>query len=438
MPGVIDDLTRLVAIPSCAFPGFPAEPVLEMARETVALLQRSGLPNARLLEVADGYPVVYADRPAPPGAPTVLLYAHYDVQPAPPEQGWTIDPWTPQVRDGRLYGRGAADDKSGIAMHAATLQALGSDLSVGLKVVIEGEEETESHLEAFALANSGLFSADVYVIADGGNEQVGEPVIEVTTRGGVVLDVEVSTLERPVHSGLFGGGAPDALLALMRMLATLHDEAGDVAVPGLAGADWDGGDTDEELFRRASGMLPGQPLVGTGRLSSRLWSRAAISVIGLDAAPTHGAVNALAPRAKATVSMRIPPGADADRQRQLLTDHLLAAAPWGVSVDVQPTAVWPGWSTSPDGPAMTTARSAMADVYGKETEVIGSGGSIPLLTTLAEINPAAEFVLWGAEDGAEANIHSADESVDLAELERAALAQTVFLHRLGTGAFPRQ
>ena len=432
MPGVVDDLTRLVAIPSCAFPGFSAEPVLEMARETVALLHRSGLPSARLLEVPDGYPVVYADRPAPPGAPTVLLYAHYDVQPAPPEQGWTIDPWTPMVRDGRLYGRGAADDKSGIAMHAATLQAMGADLSVGLKVVIEGEEETDSHLEAFALANPHLFTADVYVIADGGNEQVGEPVIEVTTRGGVVLEVEVTTLERPVHSGLFGGGAPDALMALMRLLSTLHDDAGDVAVPGLAGSDWEGGDTNEELFRRASGMLPGLALVGTGRLSSRLWSRAAISVIGLDAAPTHGAVNALAPRAKATVSMRIPPGADADRECQLLTDHLMAAAPWGVNVTVTPHAVWPGWTTSPDGPAMTIARDAMADVYGKPTEVIGSGGSIPLLTTLSGINPAAEFVLWGAEDGAQANIHSADESVDLAELERAVLAQTVFLHRLGT------
>ncbi len=318
MPGVVEDLTRLVAIPSCAFPGFPAEPVLEMARETVALLQRSGLANARLLDVGDGYPVVYADRPAPPGAPTVLLYAHYDVQPAPDDQGWTIDPWTPVVRDGRLYGRGSADDKSGIAMHAATLQALEGDLGVGLKVVIEGEEETDSHLEAFALAHPELFVADVYVIADGGNEQVGIPVIEVATRGGVVLDVEVTTLKRPVHSGVFGGGAPDALLALMRMLATLHDDAGDVAVAGLDGSDWAGGDTDEQLFRRASGMLDGQPLVGTGRLASRLWARPAISVIGMDTAPTVGAVNALAPRAKAIVSMRIPPDADADEQCRAL------------------------------------------------------------------------------------------------------------------------
>jgi acetylornithine deacetylase/succinyl-diaminopimelate desuccinylase-like protein len=217
----------------------------------------------------------------------------------------------------------------------------------------------------------------------------------------------------------------------MRMLATLHDDAGDVAVPGLAGADWEGGDTDEQLFRRASGILPDQPIVGTGRLASRLWSRPAISVIGLDAAPTTGAVNVLAPRAKAVVSMRIPPDVDPQRQCQVLTDHLVAAAPWGVTVSVEPTSLWPGWSTASDGPAMTAARGAMSEVYGKPTGLIGSGGSIPLLNTLAEINPAAEFVLCGAQDGVQANIHSADESVDLAELERAALAQTLFLHRLG-------
>jgi acetylornithine deacetylase/succinyl-diaminopimelate desuccinylase-like protein len=433
MPGVVDDLARLVAIPSCAFPGFPAEPVLQMADETAELLRRCGL-DARLVEVPDGYPLVYAEYPAPPGAPTVLLYAHYDVQPAPPEQGWTRDPWAPEVHDGRLYGRGAADDKSGIAMHAAALHALRTDdgdWPVGLRVVIEGEEETDSHLEAFALSHPELFTADVYVIADGGNEQVGVPVLEVTTRGGVVVEVEVRTLEQPVHSGIFGGGAPDALLALSRMLATLHDEAGDVAVTGLEGYEWPGGDTDEALFARAAGILPEVPLVGTGRLASRLWSKPAISVIGLDAAPTDGAVNALAPRAKAVISLRIPPGVDPGAQASALVDHLRSVVPWGVQATVTENSSWPGWETSADGPVVTAAREVMSEVYGADTDVIGSGGSIPLLTTLAEINPSAEFVLWGAEDGAQANIHSADESVDLAELRRAALAEALLLHRLG-------
>jgi acetylornithine deacetylase/succinyl-diaminopimelate desuccinylase-like protein len=435
MPRIVDDLTRLVAIPSCAFPGFPPEPVLEMANATVQLLQRSGLANARLLDVPDGYPVVYGEIPAPPGAPTVLLYAHYDVQPAPPEQGWSLDPWTPTVRDGRLYGRGAADDKSGIAVHAATLQTLravyGDHLPVGLRVIIEGEEETQSHLDAFVSANPDLFTADVFIIADGGNEQVGVPVLEVTTRGGVVVTLEVRTLEQPVHSGVFGGAAPDALMALIHVLSTLHDEAGDVAVVGLQRDEWPGAGTSESLFRRAGGLLPSTPLVGTGSLATRIWSSPSINVIGLDAAATSTAVNALAPTARAIVSLRTPPDADPERERDVLLEHLRNATPWGVQLDIIEAETWPGWRTAPDGPAITTAAKAMADVFGKPVNMIGSGGSIPLLNVLSEISPKAEFVLWGLSDATESNLHSADESVDLEELHRIAASQVLFLSRLG-------
>jgi acetylornithine deacetylase/succinyl-diaminopimelate desuccinylase-like protein len=434
MPGVIDDLTRLVAIPSCAFPGFPSEPVMTMAHATVELLQRSGLPNTRLIDVRDGYPVVYGEIAAPPGAPMVLLYAHYDVQPAPPEQGWTVDPWTPTERDGRLYGRGAADDKAGIAVHAATLQVLravyGDDIPVGIRVIIEGEEETNSHLEGFVAQNPDLFSADVFVIADGGNEEVGVPVLEVTTRGGVVLTVEVRTLEQPVHSGVFGGAAPDALMALIQILATLHDDAGDVAVPGLQRDTWEGAETSEALFRRAGGLLSSTPLVGSGSLSSRLWSGPSINVIGLDAAPTATAVNALAPAARAVVSLRTPPNADPEREKELLLEHLNRVAPWGVRLDILQVETWKGWSTSPDGPAISAARTAMEEVFGVPANVIGSGGSIPLLNVLAEISPAAEFVLWGLSDAESSNLHSADESVDLAELRRIAASQVLLLSRL--------
>ena len=431
MPGVIDDLTRLVAIPSCAFPGFPAEPVLAAAEATVDWLRRSGVADARTLEVPDGYPVVYGEIAGPPGAPTVLLYAHYDVQPAPAEQGWTVDPWQPQVRDGRLFGRGAADDKSGIAIHAAVLQAFGGRPPVGIRVVVEGEEETESHLDDFVRDHPDLFASDVYVIADGGNEQVGVPVLEVTTRGAVFVEVEVTTLEQPVHSGIFGGGAPDALMALVRLLATLHDDRGDVAVPGLFAEEWVGGDTDEDLLRTAAGIVAAVPLVGSGRLASRLWSKPSISVIGLDAPPTEGAVNALVPKARALVSMRIPPGAEPQEQARLLAEHLVAATPWGVQLTVGEPGAWEGWRTREDGPVIAAAREAMAAVYGKPVGLIGSGGSIPLLTTLQRLTPDAEFVLWGAEDGALANIHSADESVDLAELERAATAEALLLEALG-------
>lgn len=439
MPALVSDLERLVAIPSCAFPGFPSEPVLEMAEATAELLRRSGLPQVDLVDVPDGYPVVYGHVPAPQGAPTVLLYAHYDVQPAPPEQGeWHTDPWTPTLRDGRLYGRGAADDKSGIAIHAATLQVLrqlcGDALPVGLTVVIEGEEECGGHLDQLVAARPELFRADVCVIADGGNEQVGVPVLEVSTRGAVQMDVTVESLRSPVHSGLFGGAAPDALVALMRMVATLHDDEGNVTVTGLHGFDWPGQDTDEDVFRTAAGVPDGVELIGEGSLASRLWSRPSITVIGVDAPTLATAMNALVPRATARLSMRIAPGSNPAVEAQTLRDHLRAVAPWGVRVTISENELGPSWSTRTDGPAFAQAAAAMADAFGATPHTIGSGGAIPLLHTLQQVNPDAEFVLWGAEDGEHANIHSANESVDLAELERAVVAACLFLLRLGAGA----
>jgi len=430
MPGLVADLKRLVALPSCAFPGFPAEPVHAMAAATVDLLQRSGVANARTVDVPGGYPMVYGDVLGSPGLPTVLLYAHYDVQPAPLEQGWTVDPWHPVERDGRLYGRGAADDKSGIAMHAATLQAFGEALPVNVKVVIEGEEETDSHLEDFALANPEFFSADVCIIADGGNDKVGNPLVCTALRGVASCNVEVRTLEQAVHSGMYGGAVPDALLALIRMLATLHDDSGNTVVPGLAGGPWTGADLDEDQLRVMAGVRPGVGLVGDGSVNSRLVSRPSATVIGLDAPRVDGAVNALIPVARATVSLRIPPGADADEEMTKLTAHLRAVAPWGVELTISEGRQGAAFSTPSDGPALKAALGAMESAYGSPAGLTGSGGSIPLLNTLQQLNPKAEFIVWGAEDAMQANIHSADESVDLGELESATLAQAVFLSRL--------
>jgi acetylornithine deacetylase/succinyl-diaminopimelate desuccinylase-like protein len=303
-------------------------------------------------------------------------------------------------------------------------------------VVVEGEEETDSHLGQLVHDQPHLFDADVYVIADGGNEQVGVPVLEVTTRGLVQLGLEVSTLRAPVHSGLFGGAAPDALIVLIRMLATLHDDVGNVAVTGLHQYPWPGDDTDHEVFRRAAGIETRVELVGDGSLASRLWSRPAISVIGIDAPPTQGAVNALVPQARATISMRVAPGADPEVEEQLLRDHLRAVAPWGAHVSITQGQLGPSWSTGTDGPVLALAREAMSAAFGAEPGVIGSGGAIPLLSALQQVNPHAEFVLWGAEDGAAANIHSANESVDLAELERALLASCLLLLGLAAPTTP--
>lgn len=432
LPGLIQELSALVAIPSVAFPGFPAEPVHQMSEAVVDLFKRSGAP-ARLLEIPGGYPAVWAEIPAPPGKPTFLLYAHYDVQPAPPEQGWDTDPFvaTPGP-DGRIYGRGAADDKSGLIIHAGTLQALGPDLGVGVKILIEGEEETISHLEEFVDANPEMFDCDAFVIADMGNQAVGRPALTTALRGEVSCTVKVRTLAFPVHSGLFGGAAPDALVALIKMLATLHDDAGDTVVPGVATGDWPGADVDAEVYQSSSGILDGVDLVGTGSLSSRLWSKPSATVIGIDAPGVAEASNILIPEATAKVSMRIVPGSDADHELELLVQHLESVAPWHVQVEVTP--VKAGWPFAVDmgGPAVLAAEAGLAQAFGRPVETIGSGGSIPLINSLKKACPRADVILWGAEDTKLARIHASNESVDPAEIERMITAQVLTLQQLGS------
>jgi acetylornithine deacetylase/succinyl-diaminopimelate desuccinylase-like protein len=377
---------------------------------------------------------VYGEVPAPPGAPTVLLYAHYDVQPAGPEEAWESPPWEPTERGGRLYGRGTADDKSGIAMHAAVLRAFGGRPPVGLKVMIEGEEETgRGTLEAFVARNPELFAADAIVIADSGNWKIGEPTLTTSLRGLAAVDVEVETLAGPVHSGVFGGATPDAMIVLARMLATLHDERGAVAIEGLAGREWDGRGVDEPEFRGNAGVLDGVELIGRGSLAERLYTRPSVNAIGIDAPPVEGAANAIVPRARASVSLRLAPSEDPAHARALLRAHLEAAAPWGARVTVTESHLARGYEARDDGPAFGAALAAMEGAYGKPAVKVGSGGSIPLVTVLASAVPQAEFLIWGAEDEGAA-IHSANERVDLAELERAALAQALFLERLGAGA----
>ena len=433
MPGLVQELSALVAIPSVAFPGFPPDPVHQMGQAVVDLLRRSGAP-ARLLDIPGGYPAVWAELPAPPGAPTVLLYAHYDVQPAPPEQGWDTDPFLPTTgADGRIYGRGAADDKSGLIIHAGTLQALGPDIPVGVKILIEGEEETISHLEDFVDANPEMFDCDAFVIADMGNQAVGRPALTTALRGEVSCTVRVRTLAFPVHSGLFGGAAPDALVALIKMLATLHDDAGDTVVPGVATGTWPGADVDEEVYHASCGILNGVDLVGTGSLSSRLWAKPSATVIGIDAPSVTEAANILIPEATAKVSMRIVPGSDADRELELLVAHLRSVAPWHVEVEVTPLkAGWP-FAVDMDGPTVQAAEAALAESFGTAVESIGSGGSIPLINSLKNACPRADVILWGAEDTKLSRIHASNESVDPAEIERMITAQVLTLRRLGSG-----
>jgi cysteinylglycine-S-conjugate dipeptidase len=429
MPGVLEDLRDLIRYPSVAFPGYPAEPVHAMAEATVAVLKRYGLQDARLMDIPGGYPAVYGEIPPPPGAPTIMLYAHYDVQPAQKEADW--DPWTPVEKDGRIYGRGAADDKSGIMIIAASLGIFNGKPPVGVKVLIEGEEETTGHLEKFVTEHPGFFRCAVFVVADSGNLVAGDPALVTTLRGEVSCIIDVHTIDHAVHSGSFGGAAPDALIALIRILSTLHDANGDVAVKGLRSSAAGTTEYPEETYRQNAGLLPGVDLIATGPLSARLWSKPSVTVIGIDAPSVSAASNVLIPRASAKISMRIAPDAEAHRELHLLMDHLRAAAPWNVRVEVKGVSDNPGFICPTGGPGFTRASGALETAFEKTVRTMGAGGSIPLLRVLHDAVPQAEFVLWGAEDTAESRIHGTHESVDIRELERVIVAQSLFLLACG-------
>jgi acetylornithine deacetylase/succinyl-diaminopimelate desuccinylase-like protein len=431
MPELLTDLARLVAIPSVAFPGYPPEPVGQMADETLRLFREAGFANAELQDVPTGYPPVYGEITGPDGAPTVMLYAHYDVQPAPPEQGWTSDPWTATRKDdGRIYGRGAADDKGGLVVQLGTLRLFDGKPPCRLKLILEGMEETDSNLEAFVQANPQLFACDLFIVCDMGNLRVGEPTLTTTLRGEVVCVVTLRTLAHPLHSGEFGGPAPDAMMALARLLATLHDEEGNVAVPGVSSFAWDGMDVAAEDFRASAELLAGVRLTGSGPVGARLWSRPSVSAIGIDMTSIAGSSNVLVPEARAKLSMRVVPGSDPERELDALIRHLEARAPWGAQVQVERVDAAPPFRCQTDGPGYAAARWALQQAYGKPPGEAGSGGSIPLLQTLQQAAPNAEFILWGPEDLAAARIHASDESVDPSEIERMILAQAFLLQHL--------
>ena len=435
MPSLIESLERLVAIPSIAFPGYPAEPVETMADQALRMFREVGFADARLMPVPSGYPPIYGEILGPEGSPVVMLYAHYDVQPAPPEQGWTSDPWTPTTKDdGRIYGRGAADDKSGIVSHLGTMRIFDGKPPCTVRLVLEGMEETESNMEAFVEANPELFDCDAFVVCDMGNLRVGEPVLTTALRGDVACIVTVSTLQHPLHSGVFGGPTPDAMIALARLLATLHDDAGDVAVTGVTSGDWTGADLTDEDFRAGADLLDGVELTGTGPIRDRLWAKPSVNAIGIDMTSISGSSNVLIPQARAKISMRIVPGTEPERELDALVAHLESHAPWGAHVEVQRTKAAPPFTCRSDGPAYAAAAAALEEAFGAPVGNVGSGASIPLLGTLQKVAPRAEFILWGPEDVAASRIHASDESVDPREIERVVNAQALFLQHLSERA----
>jgi cysteinylglycine-S-conjugate dipeptidase len=433
MPLLRSELADLVAIPSVSETGYPEKtrPALLQARDAVArIFREAGCERVDSLELPDTAPIVLAEIPAPPGAPTVLLYSHYDVVPAGNEAEWLSPPFEPTEREGAIFGRGAADTKSNIVALAGALRVWEGRPPVGIKVVIEGQEEVGGGvLVPHVLAHPEQFAADVMLIGDMGSVRPGVPTLTIALRGMANVTVEVRTLESAKHSGQYGGAAPDALLALIRALASLHDDNGNVAVKGLLREEWTGGGNTEEEFRALAQVLDGRPLIGTGSLGSRVWSGPAITVTGIDVASVDKAMNSVSPYARASMNLRVHPEQDAVEAQEALMRHLRDALPFGIQLDVHAGPTGNGFAARTSSPVYQAAKEAWTAAWGAETVFMGSGGSIPLVNALNRAAPRAEILLVGTTDGY-ANIHGPNERVVLDEFEKAVLAEADLLGRL--------
>jgi len=435
MPRARAELSDLVAIKSVADPRqYPPEECQAAAQWVLDKFIEVGFADARLALTADGSQAVVGSRScADPNALTVLLYAHYDVQPPLDEAAWRTPAFELTEVDGRWYGRGAADCKGNILMHLTALRALGDDVPVHLKLVIEGsEEQGTGGLEDFVPKNAELLSADAILVCDTGNAAVGRPAATVSLRGMVNVVVTVQALASEIHSGMFGGAAPDALAALVQMLGTLRDARGNTTIPGLDNTQtWTGAPYPPDQFRTDAGVLDGVSLLGDGSVSDMLWARPAITILGIDCPPVLGSAAAVPPHAAARLNLRIPPGTDPVHAHRALVDHLQAAAPWGVDVQVETQASGSPFRASTDGPAYQALATAMTEAYGQPMTTLGQGGSIPLCNVFAHTYPDAEIILIGVEEPMTL-MHAPNESVDPSELANMALAEALFLQRYST------
>jgi acetylornithine deacetylase/succinyl-diaminopimelate desuccinylase-like protein len=430
LPSVRADLEDLVRIESVWADPARRDEVRRSADAVSKLLSEAGFDDIRIVSEG-GAPAVIARRPAPPGAPTVLLYAHHDVQPEGDRSQWASPPFEPTERNGRLYGRGTADDKAGIATHLAAIRAFDGSLPVGVTVFVEGEEESGSpSLGALLAAHQDLLAADVIVIADSDNWSTEIPSLTVSLRGLADCVVEVATLDHGLHSGMWGGVVPDALSVLVRLLASLHDDDGNVAVAGLHQGSAADVDFPPERVREESGLLEGVAEIGSGSVTDRLWAKPAITVIGIDTTSVAKSSNTLIPRASAKVSLRVAPGGDAVQHLGALTRHLEQHVPWGARVTVTPGDVGQPYAIDASGPVYDAARSAFRQAWGTDAVDTGVGGSIPFIAEFAAAFPEAKILVTGVEDPA-TQAHSIDESLDLGVLERAATSEALLLEALG-------
>jgi acetylornithine deacetylase/succinyl-diaminopimelate desuccinylase-like protein len=429
LPSVRADLEDLIRIPSVSYEPARAADVQRSAEATAALFEAEGF-TVKIVRAGEGAPAVIAKKAAPPGKPTVLLYAHHDVQPTGPVEQWTSDPFVPTERGDRLYGRGAADDKAGIAAHLAAVRAFGNDLPVGVTVFVEGEEEIGSPtFQAFLAEHRELLAADVIVVADSMNWKVGLPALTTSLRGLVDGTITVRTLDHAVHSGMYGGAVPDAMLATVRLVNSFWDENGDVAVSGLAAGSAAELDYPEADLRKDCGVLDGVELIGTGSLTSRLWTKPALTVIGIDATTVASASNTLLPAVRVKFSLRIAPGQDPAAAVESMRSHVEANAPFGAKVEFVLGETGQAFAADVEGAVYRTARWALEQSWGTAPVHIGVGGSIPFIADLQEVYPAATVLVTGVEDP-DSRAHGPNESLQLSEFERACVAEVLLLRAL--------
>ncbi len=425
------ELEALVRIPSISADPDRRDDVHASAEATAELLRVHGLESVRLANVAGSHPYVIGEwMHADPGAPTVLLYAHHDVQPPGIVDNWESDPFEPEERGGRLYGRGSADDKAGGVAHAHAVAAwlsTAGTLPCNVRVLIEGEEEIGSPtLQAFLEAHAEELRSDVLVLADAGNWKVGVPGLTYSLRGLAAADIELRALDGPVHSGMAGGAVPDPVIGLARLLASLVDERGDLAIDGLwddvrpptdaERAPIDGLDGDPAGFGRAMGVRPGVELVGdpAATLHERLWFRPSLTVIGIDAHPIKGSSNQIVSRAAARLSMRLAPGQVPDRVIEQLRAHVERHVPWGLELRFRALEGAPAWQTDPNGPAFDAARRALRAGFGTDAVLMGVGGSIPFVGPFADAFGGIPALLLGPADP-HSRIHGENESLHIGD-----------------------
>jgi cysteinylglycine-S-conjugate dipeptidase len=427
------DLAELVSFQSVADPKqYPPEECEKAAQWVVDAFAEVGLHDVKMAPTPDGSSCVHGYAPGPEGSPTVLLYCHYDVQPPLGEDLWTAPIWDLTERAGRWYGRGAADCKGNIVMHLTALRALqqanGGGFPCGVKLICEGsEEQGTGGLEEFVPPNADLLRADTILVVDTGNFAVGVPTLTTTLRGMTSVDVKLSGLGSAMHSGMFGGPAPDALLGLIQVLATLHDEHGNTTVDGLdATQTWSGVDYSAEQFRSDANVLDGVELMGDGTPADLLWARPSATVIGIDVPHVLGSSAAVQASAAARVSLRLPPGVTGQAAQDALVAHLQSRVPWGLHCEIERVAMGDPFVGSLDGPAFESLKAAMEEAFERPMATEGQGGSIPLCNVLAETYPDAEIFLMGVEEP-KCLIHAPNESVDPSEIEHLALAEALFL-----------